>query len=180
MKVTQTPISDLLVIELQVFSDQRGDFMESFSEKKLAEFIPNLNFVQDNHSVSKKNVIRGLHFQKPPFAQAKLVRVAKGSVIDFVLDIRANSPTYGELFSIELSAVNNKMLYVPEGFAHGFLSLEDDTHFLYKCSQYYNPESESGILYSSLKELLKFIKEPLINKKDGELEEFKTFKTPFL
>jgi len=154
--------------------------MESFSEKKLAEFIPNLNFVQDNHSVSKKNVIRGLHFQKPPFAQAKLVRVAKGSVIDFVLDIRANSPTYGELFSIELSAVNNKMLYVPEGFAHGFLSLEDDTHFLYKCSQYYNPESESGILYSSLKELLKFIKEPLINKKDGELEEFKTFKTPFL
>jgi len=151
MKMIQTDIPDVVIIEPQVFSDERGWFMESFNEKRFHEELTRLglpaprSFVQDNHSCSSKGVLRGLHFQKSPYAQGKLVRVVKGSAFDVAVDIRKDSPTYRKWTAIELSADNKRMFWVPEGFAHGFLALEDNTHFLYKTTDYYNKESEGAI-----------------------------------
>ena len=154
MKLTQTDTPDVVIIEPSIFSDERGWFMESFNEQrfhseltKLGLSIPNA-FVQDNHSCSDKGVLRGLHYQIAPYAQGKLVRVTQGSVFDVAVDIRQNSPTFGKWVGVELSAKNNKQLWIPEGFAHGFVALEDNTHFLYKTTNYYSKECERSITWN--------------------------------
>lgn len=145
MKITNTPLAGCFVLEPQVFGDARGSFMESYNEQK---FPAKVHFVQDNQSISQKGVLRGLHFQKGKYAQAKLVRVIRGEVLDVAVDIRPDSETFGQHFSIILNAENNKQLFVPRGFAHGFAVLEDDTIFAYKCDNFYHKEAESGIIYN--------------------------------
>jgi dTDP-4-dehydrorhamnose 3,5-epimerase len=141
VNIVETAIPGLLIIEPRVFGDARGFFMETWNSHAFAEAGLNLNFVQDNHSRSQKGVLRGLHFQNPG-AQGKLVRVTRGAVFDVAVDLRASSPTFGQWVGVELSAANHRMFWVPEGFAHGFLTLEDDTDFLYKCTAPYAPQSE--------------------------------------
>ncbi len=179
MKITKTEISDLIILEPQIFKDQRGEFLETFSLKKLEGHLSESHFIQDNQSTSKKNVFRGLHFQNPPHAQAKLVRVTKGRAMDYVVDLRAGSKTFKKLFQIELSAENHKLLFVPKGFAHGFHALEENTIFQYKCSAYYEPSAESGILYTSVPELTLETKNPILNSKDLALPDLSSFITPF-
>jgi len=154
MKLIQTAIPDVVIIEPQVFEDERGWFMESFNEKlfhaeleKLGLPIPR-PFVQDNHSCSKKGVLRGLHYQLPPHAQGKLVRVIQGEVLDVAVDIRQGSATYGKHVSVELGAANHLMLWIPAGFAHGFVTLSEQAEFLYKTTNYYAPESERCLLWN--------------------------------
>lgn len=153
MKIEQTKIEGLLIIHPQVFGDDRGWFMESFNHQRFAQVLEELNlpvpiFVQDNHSLSQKGVLRGLHFQKTPYAQGKLVRVVQGRVWDVAVDIRPESKTYGEWVGVELSAENKTMFWIPEGFAHGFIALEDNTQFLYKTTNYYDKESEDAIIWN--------------------------------
>lgn len=154
MNVTQTAIPDVLVVDPKVFKDERGWFMESFNEQRFHEKLEALglpvpsSFVQDNHSCSRKGVLRGLHYQLPPHAQGKLVRVARGAAFDVAVDIREGSPFFGKWVCAELTALNNKMLWIPEGFAHGFIALEDDTHFLYKTTDYYSKNCEASILWN--------------------------------
>ena len=149
MKVTPLKITDVKLIEPDVFEDERGFFYESFNQKKFNEALgENITFVQDNHSMSSKGVLRGLHFQEEPFAQGKLVRVVAGEVFDVVVDIRKDSPTYGQWVSEVLSAENKKQLWVPEGFAHGFLTLSDYAEFLYKTTCHYSKQHEKIILYN--------------------------------
>lgn len=146
-KRVETGIKDLIVIEPTVFGDNRGFFMESYSKKDFSEIGMAVEFVQDNHSKSKKGVLRGLHFQTQ-HVQGKLVRVTAGSVLDVAVDLRKDSPTFGKHYLVELTADNKKMFYIPPGFAHGFLTLEDNTEFQYKCTDYYAPEFDSGVLWS--------------------------------
>jgi len=149
MAFIPTEIKDVWVIEPKIFEDERGYFFESFNAEQFnKETGLNVNFVQDNQSKSNKGVLRGLHYQVGEHAQAKLVRVLQGSVQDVAVDLRKNSPTFGKHFSIVLSAENNKQLFVPRGFAHGFLVLEDNTIFAYKCDNFYNKESEGGMIYN--------------------------------
>lgn len=149
MEISTTSIEGLLIIKPRIFKDDRGEFFESFNQQIFDEYTKGeYNFVQDNQSTSQKNVLRGLHFQKPPFAQGKLVRVIKGSVLDVVVDIRKKSKTYGEHFSLILSEKNNTQLFIPPGFAHGFLSLEDESIFVYKCTNYYAPDYEGTIQWN--------------------------------
>jgi dTDP-4-dehydrorhamnose 3,5-epimerase len=148
MKILETPIKDLYIIEPRVFKDERGYFFESYNKKKFEEAGLQYDFVQDNQSKSQYGVIRGLHYQLAPFAQAKLVRVLEGKVLDVVVDIRKNSPTFGKTFSIELSADNFRQLLVPRGFAHGFSVLSETAIFAYKCDNIYNKSAERGILYN--------------------------------
>lgn len=151
MKLTQTAIPDVVLIEPTVYEDERGWFMESFNEQRFHAELQKLGlpiprpFVQDNHSCSKKGVLRGLHFQRDPHAQGKLVRVVSGAAFDVAVDIRPASPTFGKWVGVELSAANKHMLWIPEGFAHGFLALEDGTEFLYKTTDYYAKECEAAI-----------------------------------
>lgn len=147
MKVTQTHIPELVVIEPSVFEDARGYFFESYNQRQFEEAGISAQFVQDNQSRSTKGVLRGLHYQVNPMAQAKLVRVLEGSVLDVAVDIREGSPTYGEHFTIELSAGNRKQLYIPRGFAHGFLVLSDTATFFYKCDNFYAKDHEEGIRF---------------------------------
>ena len=180
MNITKTDIQGLIIIEPQIFKDSRGAFFESWNAKKFKQLGINEDFVQDNQSVSSKGVLRGLHFQNPPYAQAKLVRVLKGSVLDVAVDLRKNSTTYGMHVSVILSEENNKSFFIPKGFAHGFLSLEDNTVFSYKCSGYYNKESEGSLLWND--EDLKIdwqIDNPLVSEKDLQADLFKNFKTKF-
>lgn len=180
MTITKTAIEGLLILEPRVFNDDRGLFFESFNEKIFEEAAGDIKFVQDNQSVSKKGVLRGLHFQNPPHAQGKLVRVAKGSVIDVAVDIRKDSPTYGEHVAVELTAGNNKQFWIPPGFAHGFVALEDDTIFCYKCTDYYAPECEGSLLWND--EDLKIdwgIDSPLVSDKDEVATKFANFTTSF-
>ena len=146
-KRVETGIKDLIVIEPTVFGDNRGFFMESYSKKDFSEIGMDVEFVQDNHSKSKKGVLRGLHFQTQHI-QGKLVRVTAGAVLDVAVDLRKDSPTFGKHYLVELSADNKKMFYIPPGFAHGFLTLEDNTEFQYKCTDYYAPEFDSGVLWN--------------------------------
>lgn len=146
-KRVETGIKDLIVIEPTVFGDNRGFFMESYSKKDFSEIGMDVEFVQDNHSKSKKGVLRGLHFQTQ-YVQGKLVRVTAGSVLDVAVDLRKDSPTFGKHYLVELTADNKKMFYIPPGFAHGFLTLEDNTEFQYKCTDYYAPEFDSGVLWN--------------------------------
>jgi dTDP-4-dehydrorhamnose 3,5-epimerase len=148
MPFLHTPLSDLLIFEPQVHQDERGYFIESFNQKIFAEAGIKTTFVQDNQAGSVKGVLRGLHFQKGEFAQAKLVRVLKGKVLDVVVDIRKNSPTFGKSFSIELSEENNRQLFVPRGFAHGYIVLSATAIFFYKCDNFYAPAHESGIVFN--------------------------------
>lgn len=153
MKVEQTKIEGLLVLQPNVFGDERGWFMESFNQQRFEQALTELNlaipnFVQDNHSLSQKGVLRGLHYQNAPFGQGKLVRVVQGRAWDVAVDIRPNSKTYGEWFGIELSAENKTMFWIPEGFAHGFIALEDNTQFLYKTTNYYDKASEGAIIWN--------------------------------
>jgi dTDP-4-dehydrorhamnose 3,5-epimerase len=179
MKIEKIFINDLLVLSPTVFTDERGYFLESYNKKKL-EHILNIDFVQDNESSSQKGVLRGLHFQKPPFSQAKLVRVICGSVLDVVVDLRQYSETYGQYYKHILSAKNKHQLYIPKGFAHGFLVLEDDTIFSYKCSKYYNKESEVSLLWNDTTINIDWeIKNPIISEKDKNAQMFLDFVTPF-
>lgn len=149
MTVTQTPLQDCFILEPNVFGDERGYFFESFNTTTFEEKTGvKTNFVQDNEAFSNRGVLRGLHFQKGEFAQAKLVRVIKGKVLDVAVDVRPNSKTFGKHFSIILSEENKKQLFVPRGFAHGYSVLEDNTIFAYKCDNFYNKASEGGILYN--------------------------------
>jgi dTDP-4-dehydrorhamnose 3,5-epimerase len=143
-EIIDTPISKLLIIEPKIFEDNRGYFFESYNKKEFEENGFKVKFVQDNHSRSKKGVLRGLHFQKK-HSQGKLINVVQGKIWDVVVDLRTDSETFGKWYGIELSEINKRMLYVPEDFAHGFLALEDDTVLQYKCTDYYYPEYESGI-----------------------------------
>ena len=148
MQFTKTKIEDVVIIEPKVHGDARGYFVETFRTDKLEEFLGyKINFCQDNESKSSRGVLRGLHYQLPPFAQTKLVRVIKGKVLDVAVDIRKNSPTFGQYVAVELSSENKKQLLVPRGFAHGFVVLEDDTVFAYKVDNYYSPECDRGIAF---------------------------------
>jgi len=146
VKIVQTAIPGPVIIEPRVFGDARGFFMETWNDAAFAQAGLNVIFVQDNHSRSQKGVLRGLHFQNPG-AQGKLVRVTRGAVFDVAVDLRASSPQFGQWVGVELSADNNRMFWVPEGFAHGFLTLEDDTDFLYKCTAPYAPQSEHTLAW---------------------------------
>lgn len=148
MTFTRTEIPDVVVIEPTVHGDSRGYFVETFRQDKLEEFLGyKINFCQDNESKSSKGVLRGLHYQLPPHAQTKLVRVISGRVLDVAVDIRKNSPTFGKYVAVELSGENKKQLLIPRGFAHGFVVLEDDTVFAYKVDNYYSPECDRGIAF---------------------------------
>ena len=180
MKIIKTPIEGLLVIEPNVFSDERGHFFESWSRESFNGKGLELDFVQDNQSLSCKGALRGLHFQNPPFAQGKLVRVIKGSVIDVAVDIRKNSSTYGQHYSVELSEENKTAFWIPPGFAHGFVSLEDGTIFTYKCTEVYNKKSEGALVWND--ETLNInwgVDHPLVSDKDMVAGNFNDFTTQF-
>ncbi len=178
-KFIKTPIEGLLIVEPTVFGDERGFFMESYSLKEFEENGIALTFVQDNHSHSRKGVLRGLHFQKK-HPQGKLVRVAKGKVFDVAVDLRRSSPTFGKWFGLELSGENKRQLYIPPGFAHGFLALDDNTDFLYKCTDYYYPDDEGGIIWNdpkvSIQWPLERIDTLIISDKDRALPTFEEVK----
>ncbi|WP_062778326.1 dTDP-4-dehydrorhamnose 3,5-epimerase [Kluyvera intermedia] len=149
MNVIKTAIPDVLIFEPKVFGDDRGFFFESFNYRIFEEAVGrNISFVQDNHSKSRKGVLRGLHFQKGEYAQGKLVRCTLGEVFDVAVDIRTSSPTFGKWIGVHLSAENKKQLWIPEGFAHGFVTLSENAEFLYKATNYYTPSAEGSILWS--------------------------------
>ena len=180
MKITKTNIDGLIIIEPEIFKDDRGSFLESWNVKKFKEIGIDDHFVQDNQSNSSKGALRGLHFQKPPYAQAKLVRVIRGSVLDVAVDLRSNSSTYGKHYSIVLSDKNFKSFYIPKGFAHGFVVLEDNTIFSYKCSDMYNKEYEGCLLWNDQDLGINWdIDNPIISQKDMQGLYFKDFKSKF-
>ena len=180
MKIVSEELPGLLLIQPNVFEDARGYFYESFNEKQLESVGIHEKFVQDNQSLSNKGVLRGLHFQNPPMAQGKLVRVVKGAVYDVALDIRKNSPTYGKHYGVELNEKNKLMLWVPAGFAHGFCTLEDETIFSYKCTNYYDPAQEGGILWNDPALGIDWnIENPTLSAKDEINATFNSFNTPF-
>ena len=181
MNITKTFIEGLIVIEPSIFTDSRGSFFESWNSKKFKEIGINEDFDQDNQSVSLKGVIRGLHFQNPPFAQAKLVRVIKGSVLDVAVDLRKKSKTYGMYYSLVLSEKNNKSFFIPKGFAHGFQVLSEAAIVSYKVDNYYNPKADSGIIWNDKDLSIDWnpnIK-PILSVKDLKLIPFKELKSPF-
>lgn len=173
MKVTKTHIEGVLIIEPRIFEDHRGTFFESFNRRDMEAILEARNpFVQDNHSISRKGVLRGLHYQEGEFAQAKIVRVTRGAVQDVVVDIRPGSPSYGEHFSLVMRAEDRTMIYIPRGCAHGFLALEDGTEFLYKCDNYYTPKAERGIRFDDPQLHIPWMlpeDELLISEKDKKL-----------
>lgn len=180
MQLLPTPIPDLFLVQPKVFEDTRGYFYESYNKSVFAEHGIHVDFVQDNQSLSHRGVLRGLHLQNPPYAQGKLVRVIQGAVLDVAVDIRKNSPTYGHWFSYELTGQNKMMLWIPEGFAHGFLTLEDHTIFSYKCTNYYNKASEDCILWNDPDLGIKWgITVPLLSGKDKEGKAFSQFSSLF-
>ncbi|MFU8544522.1 dTDP-4-dehydrorhamnose 3,5-epimerase [Acinetobacter junii] len=181
MNVIETKIKGLLILEPKVFGDDRGWFMESFNQKAFEQALNEREldipqFVQDNHSLSQKGVLRGLHYQLNPYAQGKLVRVVQGRAWDVAVDIRESSPTFGQWVGVELTGENHKQFWIPEGFAHGFVALEDNTQFLYKATNYYNKQSERAIIWNdpTLKIAwpLDEVKEVLVSDKDLEAEFF--------
>ena len=147
MNIVETEIKGVFIIEPKVFGDNRGYFFESFSQREFESVIGPVTFVQDNQSKSSYGVVRGLHFQKPPHAQAKLVRVVKGKVLDVAVDLRKDSPTFGKYMTVELSDENHRQVFIPKGFAHGFSVLSEEAVFQYKCDEYYAPESEAAIAW---------------------------------
>ena len=148
MEVVETNIEGVIIIEPRIFKDDRGYFFESFSQREFEEKVCKTTFVQDNESKSGYGVLRGLHFQKPPFAQSKLVRVIKGAVLDVAVDIRKGSPTFGQYVSVELTSDNHRQFFIPRGFAHGFSVLSEEVIFQYKCDNFYSPQSEGAIAWN--------------------------------
>lgn len=151
MRVINTDIEGVVIIEPEVFGDSRGYFMESFSEREFQRHVASVKFVQDNESRSRYGVVRGLHYQREPYAQSKLVRCVVGRVLDVAVDIREGSPTYGKYVAVELSAENHRQLFIPKGFAHGFAVLSQEAIFAYKCDEFYHPEAECGIAWNDPK-----------------------------
>ena len=180
MNIKKTFIKDLFVIEPVLFFDKRGYFFESYNKNKLLQIF-NLNFVQDNESESNLGVIRGLHFQVPPCAQAKLVRCVSGKILDVAVDIRKKSKTYGKVFSIELSSKNKKQLFIPKGFAHGFQALSNRVIVSYKADNYYDKSSESGIIWNDKDLNIQWVlkNSNLVSEKDSKLPFFSDFESPF-
>jgi len=183
MKIKKTAIDGLIEITPRVFEDERGYFYESYSKMAYMEQGIDYNFIQDNQSLSQKGVLRGLHFQNPPFAQGKLVRVIKGAVIDVAVDIRKNSPTYGQYHKVLLTEGNKRLFWIPPGFAHGFLTLEDDTIFAYKVTNIYNKESEVCIKWDDKDLSIDWdIPEglsPIVSEKDEEGALFSEYNSKF-
>ena len=183
MKITEYALPGLLEFTPRLFSDERGTFYETFSARLMqqAGLPTDLTWVQDNQSSSTRGVLRGLHFQRPPHAQAKLVRVAQGRALDVVVDLRRASPTFGQHQAVELSAVLGNVLFVPVGFAHGFLALEDQTLFLYKCSDYYAPPAEGGLRWDDPDLGISWGTEvaPLVSGKDQVLPRLRELESPF-
>ncbi len=176
MEIIHTPLKDCFILQPRIFKDERGVFWETYNRKAFEDVTRlRIDFVQDNQSISSKGVLRGLHFQRGKMAQAKLVRVVKGRVLDIVVDIRKDSETFGKSFSIVLDDVENKQLFVPRGFAHGFITLEDQSIFEYKCDNYYDKVSEGGIIYNDATLALDWHlpkEEFIISEKDLELPSF--------
>jgi len=181
MKIIEQPqISGLKLLHPNIIKDERGYFFESYNYETFKKIGITDVFVQDNQSCSNVNVIRGLHFQVPPFAQAKLVRVMKGAVIDIAVDLRKESPTYGKHFSVELNEVNQLQFYIPVGFAHGFAVLENRTVFAYKCSNFYHKDSEKTLLFNDKDLNINWnIQNPIVSQKDLKAIRFKDFISPF-
>lgn len=180
MKVTATALPDVLLIEPARFGDNRGFFSESWNKERMAEHGISVDFVQDNHSLSSAvGTVRGLHFQAPPNAQAKLVRCGRGLLFDVAVDIRKGSPTYGQWVGEELSFENGKQLFIPEGFAHGFITRTPDTEIIYKCNAYYAPESDGAILWDSCGIDWGFNGTPELSAKDANAPSFTSFDSPF-
>ena len=182
MNVISTNIDGVVIIEPRVFEDARGYFFESFSQREFNEKVKPLDFVQDNESKSSFGVIRGLHFQRPPYAQSKLVRCVRGAVLDVAVDIRKESPTYGQHVAVELTEDNHRQIFIPKGFAHGFAVLSDIAVFQYKCDEFYHPESEGGIslLDSELDIDWKISTDKaILSPKDTKHPLFKDFVSPF-
>jgi dTDP-4-dehydrorhamnose 3,5-epimerase len=180
MEVIETKIKGLLIIKPKVFADTRGYFFESYNEDVFKQNGIHVHFVQDNQSLSNSGVLRGLHFQAPPHDQGKLVRVINGAVLDIAVDIRKNSPTYGQHVAIELNEENKTMFYIPSGFAHGFLTLRDNTIFSYKCTNLYNKASEGCVLWNDTDLNINWnIPNPILSEKDLIGTPFKDFSSPF-
>lgn len=182
MEIIKTKLDGVVIIEPKIFRDSRGYFFESFSQREFEEKVCKINFVQDNESMSSYGVMRGLHFQRPPFTQAKIVRCVKGAVLDVAVDIRKDSPTYGQHVAVELSEDNHYQMFIPHGFAHGFSVLSETAIFQYKCDQFYHPESDAGI--SILDKSLGIdwripADKAILSDKDTRHPLFKDFVTPF-
>ena len=182
MKFIETNILDVIIIEPTVFNDPRGYFLESYNQNKFEEVVGKVLFVQDNESKSTRGVLRGLHFQKPPFDQAKLVRCIDGTVLDVAVDIRKGSKTYGQHIAVELSGENKRQLFVPRGFAHGFLVLSDTATFAYKVDNTYAPEFDAGIRWNDKELNIQWDMEDsevMVSEKDAKLTFFLEFESPF-
>lgn len=181
MEIEKFEIEGVLLFKPRVFEDNRGYFFESFNQKVFNESVGyEVDFVQDNQSQSQKGTVRGLHFQSPPFDQGKLVSVVKGAVLDFVVDIRKGSVTYGKSLRVRLSEDEFSFLWVPPGFAHGFYTLKDDTVFQYKCSNFYNKESEGDLKWDDTHfGFDSLVKKPIVSEKDAQAKPFNLFNSPF-
>jgi dTDP-4-dehydrorhamnose 3,5-epimerase len=175
MNIEQTFIKDLVILTPDVFEDERGYFFEAYNKNKFSGLGIDIDFVQDNQSFSQKGTLRGLHYQNPPFAQTKLVRVLQGEIMDVAVDLRKDSPTYGKHFGIRLTAENKKQLLVPQGFAHGFSVLSETAVVLYKCDQFYNKDSEGGIRFDDATLNIDWgmdLKDAIVSEKDMVLPDF--------
>lgn len=182
MKVIKTPIEGVVIIEPKVFKDARGYFFESFSQREFEEKVRKINFVQDNESMSSYGVMRGLHFQRPPFTQSKLVRCVKGRVLDVAVDIRKGSPTYGQHVAVELTEDNHRQFFVPRGFAHGFAVLSETAVFQYKCDNFYAPQADGGISIKDDSLGIDWhipVENALLSEKDTKHALLKDFDSPF-
>lgn len=187
MNIIETSIEDVLIIEPQVFNDARGYFFESFSQREFDEKVTpvlghSINFVQDNESMSSYGVMRGLHFQRPPYTQTKLVRCVKGAVLDVAVDIRKGSPTYGQHVAVELTEDNHRQFLVPRGFAHGFAVLSETAVFQYKCDEFYHPEADGGISITDESLGIDWripVEKAILSPKDTAHEKLKDFDSPF-
>jgi dTDP-4-dehydrorhamnose 3,5-epimerase len=180
MEIYNTRFKGLIIIQPKVFEDERGYFLEWFREDILKSYGINAKFVQDNEAKSQKNVLRGLHFQNPPFEQGKLIRVVRGSVLDVAVDIRKSSETYGQWFSREISDKNKSLLWIPPGFAHGYLTLEENTIFQYKCTGYYNKDSEDSIRWNDPVLNIDWeINNPIVSEKDRNAPLFNELESMF-
>ena len=181
MDVTETPLPGVLMLTPRRFGDERGFFAETWSRRRLAEAGIDADFVQDNHSLSARaGTLRGLHFQAPPHAQGKLVRCGRGALWDVAVDVRRGSPTYGRWTGVELTADNGRQLWIPEGFLHGFLTLEDDTEIVYKCTAYYAPEADGAVRWDSCGIDWPLQDPPVISDKDAAAPALSGFESPFV